>query len=54
MNCTGALSCYRPSGNNGVLSATGTSYQKAYGAGVGWNFATGIGTVNVTNLVNNW
>jgi subtilase family serine protease len=54
VNCTGTHNCYRPSGTNGVLSTSDTSYLKAYGTTVGWDFATGIGTVNATNLVNNW
>ena len=54
VNCTGTHSCYRPSGTNGVLSTSTSSYQKAYGTGTGWDFATGIGTVNATNLVNNY
>ena len=54
VNCTGSHNCYVPSGANGVLSTSGSSYSKAYGAGAGWDFATGIGAVNVENLVNNW
>jgi subtilase family serine protease len=54
VNCTGTHNCYRPSGTNGVLSTSNTSYLKAYGTTTGWDFATGIGTVNATNLVNNW
>jgi subtilase family serine protease len=54
VNCTGTHNCYRPSGTNGVLSTSDTSYLKAYGTTTGWDFATGIGTVNATNLVNNW
>ena len=54
VNCTGTHNCYRPSGTNGVLSTSTSGYQKAYGTGTGWDFATGIGTVNATNLVNNW
>ena len=54
VNCTGSTNCYRPSGTNGVLSTSSSSYSKAYGTGVGWDFATGIGTVNAANLVNNW
>ncbi len=54
VNCTGTHNCYRPSGTNGVLSTSSTSYNKAYGTGTGWDFATGIGTVNAANLVNNW
>jgi len=52
VNCTGSRNCYLPSGKNGVLSTSGSSYSKAYGATTGWDFATGIGTVNVQNLVN--
>ncbi len=53
--CTlGAGNCYKPSGVNGVLSTSDSSYLPAYGAAVGWDFATGIGTVNAYNLVTNW
>ena len=54
VNCTGTRNCYLPSGANGVLSASSSSYAKAYGATTGWDFATGLGTVNAQNLVNNW
>lgn len=54
VNCTGTHSCYRPSGTNGVLSTSTTSYAKAYGTGTGWDFSTGIGTINAANLVNAW
>lgn len=46
--------CYKPSGIIGVLSTSGFSYKPAYGANQGWDFATGIGAVNATNLVKNW
>jgi subtilase family serine protease len=49
-----AANCYKPSGIFGVLSTTNKSYKPAYGTTVGWDFATGIGSVNATNLVNNW
>jgi subtilase family serine protease len=54
VNCTGTHNCYQPSRTNGVLSTSSTSYLKACGTAIGWDFATGIGTVNATNLVNNW
>jgi len=56
VNCTGSHNCYLPSGANGVLSTSSTSYSLAYGAAAGWDFATGIGTVNAYNLVynSNW
>jgi subtilase family serine protease len=51
----GDLNCYQPSGDTfGVLSTSNSAYQPAYGTTTGWDFATGIGTVNVTNLANNW
>ncbi len=53
-NCTGSHNCYTPSGANGVLSTSNNSYAPAYGATTGWDFATGIGSVNVYNLVMNW
>ncbi len=46
--------CYLPSGTNGVLSLSSNSYEPAFTTGVGWDFATGIGTVNVANLVKGW
>ncbi len=54
VNCTGTHNCYRPSGTYGVLSTSVSAYSPSYGTGTGWDFATGIGTVNVTNLVNAW
>ncbi|MGA2370138.1 MAG: protease pro-enzyme activation domain-containing protein [Candidatus Korobacteraceae bacterium] len=46
--------CYMGNGNLGVLSTSNSSYQPAYGTTTGWDFATGIGTVNAYNLVTNW
>jgi len=34
-----------------VESSDSNAYQPAFNAGVGWDFATGIGTVNASNLV---
>ncbi|MFZ0815761.1 MAG: peptidase S53, partial [Candidatus Sulfotelmatobacter sp.] len=52
--CAGTHDCYLPSGSIGVLSTVDTSYRKAYGTTTGWDFATGLGTVNANNLVNQW
>jgi hypothetical protein len=52
--CYGSTACYTPSGIFGVLSVSDTKYMPAYAATAGWDFATGIGTVNAANLVNNW
>ena len=54
VNCTGTHNCYLPSGTNGVLSTVDTRYVRAFGTRKGWDFATGIGTVNAANLVDNW
>ncbi len=46
-----------PGGNgvaDGALSLSTQSYDPAYGATGGWNFATGIGSIDVYNLVMNW
>jgi subtilase family serine protease len=53
INCTGSHNCYLPSGRNGVLSMSNTSYAPAFKTGTGWDSATGIGTVNAYNLVLN-
>lgn len=52
--CTGTANCYKPSGTYGVLSTSDSAYLPAYGTGTGWDFSTGIGTVNAYNLVFNW
>ena len=54
MNCTGSANCYLPSGTNGVLSTSDNVYAPAFKAGTGWDFATGIGSVNALNLVMSW
>jgi subtilase family serine protease len=54
VNCLGAFNCFTPSGTNGVLSVTSNAYEPAFRANAGWDFATGIGTLNVNNLVTNW
>jgi hypothetical protein len=54
VNCHGTVNCYIPSGAEGVLSTSDTSYKPAYGTTTGWDFATGIGTVNAYNLVHKW
>jgi len=50
----GLFDCHLPSGNYGVLSTSNVDYQPAYAAATGWDFPTGIGTVNAYNLVTNW
>lgn len=53
VDCTGP-NCFLSDGSVGVLSTSNTSFAPAYGTTTGWDFATGIGSVNAANLVNNW
>ena len=53
--CTsGTANCYTSSGSIGILSTSTTSAQPAYPAGQGFDLATGLGSLNIANLVNNW
>lgn len=56
VDCSGPYNCYDPAGDQGVpgvLSLFDNSYQPAFTPSVGWDFTSGIGTVNATNLVLN-
>jgi hypothetical protein len=47
--------CYlTAAGTIGLLSTSNTVFQSAYAATPGWDFSTGIGSVNAFNLVMNW
>jgi subtilase family serine protease len=53
--CFGPVNCYDPSGSiYGILSTSDKIEREAYPAATGWDFTTGLGSVNVTNLVNSW
>ena len=60
VNCSGSASCYGSSTSGrrnttyGVLSTSASSLRPAFGTSIGWDFATGIGSVNAYNLVNLW
>ena len=68
VNCGGTQNCFGYAGTvdygrngrifgttyGGVLSVSGSSFIPAYSAGTPWSFATGIGSVDVNNLVTNW
>jgi subtilase family serine protease len=65
VNCDGSENCFGatagiPLGRrssvipNGALSVSSDSYSPAFSTAAGWNFANGLGSVNVANLVNNW
>jgi subtilase family serine protease len=51
---TGSDDCFNPGGRFGVLSTSDRSYEPAYVADVGWDFASGLGSVDAANLVKNW
>jgi subtilase family serine protease len=54
VNCTGSNNCYIPSGSYGVLSTSDCAYDPAYASTSGWDFATGLGTVDATKYVNTY
>ncbi len=59
VNCTGSTDCYGYSKSGrttyqGVLSTSSTTLGPAFPATTGWDYATGLGTVNAANLVNEW
>ncbi|HEX3663957.1 MAG TPA: S53 family peptidase [Rhizomicrobium sp.] len=51
---SGTPDCYLPSGNLGVLSTSTKKYKPAFNAANGWDFATGLGSVDAANLVAAW
>jgi subtilase family serine protease len=54
VDCTGRVNCFNPGGTYGVLSTSTSSYLPAYAASAGWDFATGLGSINAYNLVFDW
>jgi hypothetical protein len=57
VNCTGSLECFYgtpAAGPNGVLSTSASADQPAFTANFGWDFATGIGSVDAYALAFNW
>jgi len=67
VNCAGEINCFgdafvgRGRGTpttefdgNGGLSTTTSTYMPAFAAASGWNFATGLGSVDAYNLILNW
>jgi subtilase family serine protease len=53
---TGTPGCYTntPGDNYGILSLSTTSFESAFSQSAGYNAATGLGSVNIANLVANW
>ena len=56
VDCTGPFNCYYGPTSSffGVLSAHNRSFEPAYVTAAGWDFATGIGSINAWNLIKKW
>ena len=67
VNCSGDIDCFGSSfvgrgrstpvnsfASNGGLSTSTQTYTPAFAASSGWNFATGLGSVDANNLIENW
>jgi subtilase family serine protease len=67
VNCSGEINCFGSGfegrgrgtsstafGGNGGLSTSSQTYIPAFAAASGWNFATGLGSVDAYNLILNW
>jgi subtilase family serine protease len=54
VECTTTNNCFDSADGYGVLSTSIGALQPAYGTTTGWDFATGIGSINVANLLNAW
>jgi len=53
--CYGTNNCFGSAGlSYGVLSTSDKKEEPAYLTGAGWDFSSGLGSVNVTNIVNQW
>jgi subtilase family serine protease len=53
-DCAGPVDCYQPGGKYGVMSGSDSKYQPTFETGPGYDFPTGIGTIDAANLVNGW
>ena len=54
--CYGPVNCFNPNPatDYGALSTSDTTLRPAFVANPGWDFTSGLGTLNVTNVVNAW
>lgn len=61
--CVGSLNCYgssklvTPRGTRtylGAMSTSSTNFEPTYPTTTGWDYATGLGSINAANLVNGW
>jgi len=64
VNCAGGQNCFgavtasgggrRARVDDGGLSTSADAYAPAFGAAPGWDFATGLGSINAFNLAFAW
>jgi subtilisin family serine protease len=53
-DCKGPANCFLPSGAYGVMSKSDWSYEPAFKAHPGYDFPSGIGTIDARQLVDEW
>jgi subtilase family serine protease len=53
-DCVGPEDCFAPSGKYGVLSRSDSSFEAAFVTHPGYDFPSGIGTIDAGNLVMSW
>jgi subtilase family serine protease len=51
---SGTFNCYLDGAKYGILSTSNTADDEAYPATPGWDFTSGIGTANASNIVTAW
>ncbi len=51
---SGTFNCYLDGAKYGILSTSNSADDEAYPATPGWDFTSGIGTANASNIVNAW
>ena len=52
--CSGTVNCFTGGAQYGALSKSSSEFKPAYRAHPGWDFATGLGSVNAYRLVMAW
>jgi len=53
-DCAGPVDCYQPGGKYGVMSSSDSQNRPAFETHPGYDYPTGIGTIDAANLVDAW
>jgi subtilase family serine protease len=53
-DCAGPVGCYQPGGQYGVMSSSDSHDEPTFVTHPGYDYPTGIGTIDAANLVNAW